>query len=163
MKKDKTTNIIFYGIGGQGVLKAAEVCAWAAHFEGYHVKKTEVHGMAQRGGSVESHIRFGKEVFSPMAPYKQIDYLVCLHPEEHERLKDMLKPGGVDLIHYTKEALNFLADKKIYINTFVLGVLSRYLPLKETSWIKALELIFSKKYFSENKEIFLQGRNRRVL
>ena len=50
---DKTYNITFGGTGGQGILKAAEICGWAAMFAGYHVKKSEVHGMAQRGGSVE--------------------------------------------------------------------------------------------------------------
>ena len=63
---DKTYNITFGGTGGQGILKAAEICGWAAMFAGYHVKKSEVHGMAQRGGSVESHVRFGKKVFSPI-------------------------------------------------------------------------------------------------
>jgi indolepyruvate ferredoxin oxidoreductase beta subunit len=52
---NKVYSITFGGIGGQGVLKASEICGWAAMFAGYHVKKSEVHGMSQRGGSVESH------------------------------------------------------------------------------------------------------------
>ena len=63
-----TTTILFYGIGGQGVLAAAEICARAALIEGHDVKKTEVHGMAQRGGSVESFVRFGTKVLSPLPP-----------------------------------------------------------------------------------------------
>ena len=62
--QQRTINILFCGTGGQGVLKAAEVCGWAAVYAGLHAKKSEVHGMAQRGGSVESHVRFGKEVIS---------------------------------------------------------------------------------------------------
>ncbi len=58
-RKTGTVNILFCGTGGQGVLSAAEICGWAALFAGCHVKKSEVHGMAQRGGSVESHLRFG--------------------------------------------------------------------------------------------------------
>lgn len=153
------TNIVFYGIGGQGVLKASEVCGWAALYEGYHVKKTEVHGMAQRGGSVESHLRFGKKVYSPLVPWGEVDFLVCVNSEEHERLKDMLRPGGVDLILYVRKAEELLADKKIFLNTFILGVLSHYLSLKESSWTQALERIFSMKHLQENIAIFHQGRN----
>ena len=72
---DRTVNILFCGTGGQGVLKAAEVCGWAAMFAGLHAKKSEVHGMAQRGGSVESHLRFGKKVFSPLIPKGRVDVL----------------------------------------------------------------------------------------
>jgi indolepyruvate ferredoxin oxidoreductase, beta subunit len=68
-KKQKlTVNVLFCGVGGQGVLKSAEVLGWAALLEGHHAKKSEIHGMAQRGGSVESHLRFGKEVYSPLIP-----------------------------------------------------------------------------------------------
>lgn len=63
MLKSTTINILFCGIGGQGVLTASEICGQAAMFEGYHVKKSEVHGMAQRGGSVESHLRLEKKFF----------------------------------------------------------------------------------------------------
>ena len=76
--KMRTTNILFYGIGGQGVLSAAEVCALAALNDGYHVKKSEVKGMAQRGGSVESYVRFGEHVISPLPEQGQVDILVCL-------------------------------------------------------------------------------------
>ena len=159
LTRHQVTNIVFYGIGGQGVLKASEVCGWAALFDGYHVKKTEVHGMAQRGGSVESHLRFGKKVFSPLVPWGEVDFLVCVNTEEHARLKNMLRPGGVDLIPYVRKAETLLADKKIFVNTLVLGVLSHYLPLKESSWLRALEAIFSTKSLSENLEVFRQGRN----
>src|SRR5512143_3007592 len=94
---DKTYNITFGGTGGQGILKAAEICGWAAMLAGYHVKKSEVHGMAQRGGSVESHVRFGKKVFSPIVQEGTADVLLCFHPEEHDRLKAFLKPDGRDL------------------------------------------------------------------
>jgi len=161
MKKSKSltiTNVVFYGIGGQGVLKAAEVAAWAALFDGYQVKKTEVHGMAQRGGSVESHLRFGKKVYSPLVPWGAADVIVCLNPEEHQRLSDMLCPGGIDLIEEVKAAEPQFADKKIFLNSFVLGVLSRHLNIKEESWLKAIEFIFRGKHFAENLQYFRQGR-----
>jgi len=76
---DQAFSITFGGVGGQGILKASEICGWAAMYAGYHVKKSEVHGMAQRGGSVESHLRFGKKVYSPLIPAGSADFLVCFH------------------------------------------------------------------------------------
>jgi len=159
MLKSKTLNILFCGIGGQGVLTASEVCGMAALFEGYHVKKSEVHGMAQRGGSVESHLRFGKQVFSPLIPKGGVDYLVCFDKEEGERLKNFLSPKGINLIQYLTKAQASLEDKR-YVNTYLLGVLSKYLPIKEENWLKALEQIFSTKNLAENKRIFLLGKSK---
>ena len=80
----KTYNILFCGIGGQGVLKASEVCGLAAIYDGYNAKKSEVHGMSQRGGSVESHLRFGSEVYSPLIPEGSADFLVSFFKDEHD-------------------------------------------------------------------------------
>jgi indolepyruvate ferredoxin oxidoreductase, beta subunit len=154
MNKSETMNILFCGTGGQGVLKSAEIMGWAAIFEGYHVKKSEVHGMAQRGGSVESHLRYGEKVFSPLIPKGKVDFLVSFHKDEHLRLKDFLKPEGKDLINYFEKGRHL----KIYLNTFLLGALSRYLSIKEENWLKAIDLVFSHKNFSENKKVFLEGR-----
>ena len=66
------------GLGGQGVLKASDIVAEAAFRAGLDVKKSEVHGMSQRGGSVTSDIRFGRQVSSPMMPPGEADYLVLL-------------------------------------------------------------------------------------
>jgi indolepyruvate ferredoxin oxidoreductase beta subunit len=157
MNKSKTFNIIFCGTGGQGVLKASEICAWAALIEGYHVKKSEVHGMAQRGGSVESHLRFGKQVFSPLIPKGEADYLVSFHKEEHERMKPFLKKSGTDLIKYLDKAEKCAKERK-FTNTYILGILSGYLPLEEKSWIEALKVVLSYKNLEANKEIFLKAR-----
>ena len=86
-----TINILFCGTGGQGILTAAEIVGLAAMYDGHHVKKSEVHGMAQRGGSVESHLRFGKEVFSPIIECGKADFLLSFEKGEHERMKFMLK------------------------------------------------------------------------
>ncbi|HOW35651.1 MAG TPA: 2-oxoacid:acceptor oxidoreductase family protein [Candidatus Omnitrophota bacterium] len=157
MKKIQITDVIFYGVGGQGVLTAAEVMGWAALLNGHHVKKTEVHGMAQRGGSVESFIRFGKQVYSPLPVDSHVDFLVCLHPEEHVRFKDNLKPRGVDLIKYLEKAREAVADKKQFTNTFMLGVLSHYLSIPESCWLTAMEKVFHRS-IEENKAFFAQGR-----
>ena len=138
-------------------MKAAEICGWAAMFAGYHVKKSEVHGMAQRGGSVESHVRFGKKVFSPVVAAGTADVLVCFHPEEHDRLKAFLKADGVDLTAYLEKAQAAIANPR-HLNVFLVGVLSAHLPIESDYWLKAIEAVFKKKYVEENKAIFLKGR-----
>jgi len=157
-KSNKTYNIILYGIGGQGTLKASEICAQAAFLEGYHVKKSEVHGMAQRGGSVESHLRFGKLVYAPLVPEFQADVLVCFYEGEHERLKHFLKKGGIDLISYLPQAEEFLKDNRRYLNTFMLGVLSCFIPISERCWLEAIDTVLAGKNTQKNKNIFLQAR-----
>lgn len=155
--KDKTYNVTFGGTGGQGILKAAEICGWAAMLAGYHVKKSEVHGMAQRGGSVESHVRFGKKVFSPVVAAGTADVLVCFHPEEHDRLKSFLRPEGIDLTEYLEKAKAAIENPRD-LNVFLVGVLSAYLPVKTDFWLQAIESVFKKKYVEQNKGIFLKGR-----
>src|SRR4030042_6853466 len=157
MNKKIIYNILFCGIGGQGVLTASEICGYAAIFDGYNVKKSEVHGMAQRGGSVESHLRFGEIVFSPLIPEGNVDYLVPFYKDEHERMKHLLKKDGVDLVSNLIEAENKISDVKL-INTYLLGVLSKYLPLKVDNWIKAINSVFTKMQ-DKNINIFLLGRN----
>jgi len=154
---DRVYSITFGGIGGQGVLKASEICSWAALFAGYHVKKSEVHGMAQRGGSVESHVRFGKRVFSPLVPTGGADFLVCFYKDECLRLSAFLKKDGVDLTSYLDRASQAI-DNPRGLNTCLVGVLSARLPIKEEFWLKAIETVFKGKGVEENKKIFLDGR-----
>ena len=157
MNKSEVINVFFCGTGGQGVLTAAEILGQAALLEGFHVKKSEVHGMAQRGGSVESHLRFGKKVFSPLIPKGKADYLVSFYKEETLRLKDYLGPQGVDLTDYLEKA-GHLEEGQKYLNTYLLGVLSTYLPIKESNWLKALEAAFFNKNFKENIAVFQKAR-----
>lgn len=157
MKIDKNINVIFGGIGGQGILKASELCGWAAMLAGFHVKKSEVHGMAQRGGSVESHLRFGEKVFSPLIEPKSADFLICFHREEHSRLKKFLRPGGKDLLKYLDAAEKSLENPKC-LNTFLVGVLSVYLPMSESHWKAAIARVFGEKIIQENTAVFFKGR-----
>jgi len=155
--KKKVYSITFGGIGGQGVLKASEVCAWAAMFAGYHVKKSEVHGMSQRGGSVESHVRFGRRVYSPLVSTGGADFLVCFHQEEHPRLLGFLAIHGVDLTSYLEKAEKAVENPR-GLNTCLVGVLSAKLPIKEEFWMKAIEAVFKGKGVEENRKVFLDGR-----
>lgn len=156
MSGNKVYNVLICGIGGQGVLTASEICGWAALYDNYSVKKSEVHGMSQRGGSVESHVRFGDDVMSPLIPVGNCDYLLSFYKDEHDRYEHFLKKDGVDLIEYLSKAQNEIEDKKL-VNTYLLGVLSKHLPISEESWLKAIETVFTR-FLDKNKDIFLKGR-----
>lgn len=94
-----------------------------------------------------------------MIPKGGADYLVCFDQREGARLKKILAPKGINLIQYLGKAQASLEDKR-YVNTYLLGVLSKYLPIKEENWLKALEQIFSAKNLAENKKIFLLGKSK---
>jgi indolepyruvate ferredoxin oxidoreductase beta subunit len=96
------TNVLLAGVGGQGVLLGSEVLAEVASLAGFEVKKSEVHGMAQRGGSVVSHLRFGAEVFSPLISRGAADYLVSFERLETLRYLDFLHAGSVVLVNNQK-------------------------------------------------------------
>ncbi len=95
----RTTNILVAGIGGQGVMTASEVLAQAALAKGHDVKKTEMAGMAQRGGVVTSHVRFGARVLSPSIPEGEADLLLGLEAAEAMRWCGHLRPGGVAVVN----------------------------------------------------------------
>jgi len=94
-----TTNFVLAGVGGQGTLLAADVVALVGMAQGLDVKKSEVHGMAQRGGSVNSHVRWAPTVHSPLIAPGEVDYVVCFERLEALRYAELLRPGGVLLIN----------------------------------------------------------------
>ncbi|MCL2484635.1 MAG: indolepyruvate oxidoreductase subunit beta [Endomicrobia bacterium] len=154
----KITNILFCGTGGQGVLTASEIASLAAMYDGFHVKKSEVHGMAQRGGSVESHVRFGENVSSPLMEAGQADFLVPFYKDEHDRLISYLSKDGKDLVDDLEQA-HLKCENKKFVNTYMLGRLSKYLNVSEASWLKALEVGFKGRFVEENRKVFLDARN----
>ncbi|HJV64826.1 MAG TPA: indolepyruvate oxidoreductase subunit beta [Geomonas sp.] len=91
---DKVTNILLVGVGGQGILLAAEILSETCMLAGFDVKKSEIHGMSQRGGSVVSHVRYGKEVFSPIVPEGEGDILFGFELMESYRSLPLLKEGA---------------------------------------------------------------------
>jgi indolepyruvate ferredoxin oxidoreductase beta subunit len=95
----ETTNILVVGIGGQGVMTATEILAEAAIALGHDVKKTEVAGMAQRGGVVSSHLRFGRRVLSPQIEPGTADLLLGFEAAEGMRWRHMLRPGAQALMN----------------------------------------------------------------
>ena len=158
MKKQTEYNITFGGIGGQGTIKASELVGWAAMYEGYHVKKSEVHGMSQRGGSVESHVRFGKKIFSPLVSPGQADFLLCFQGDEHYRLKPFLKADGIDLVGYLKPAVDMIENPR-HLNTALVGVLATYLPISNASWQKAMKTVFKPSILPGNKAVFMKAKS----
>jgi len=82
MKKNKNFNIIIAGVGGQGLITLTQILAQAALLENYDVKTSELHGLAQRGGSVETHLRFGKKVYSPLIDQAKADLVISLEIQE---------------------------------------------------------------------------------
>ncbi len=99
MSDNKVTNILVVGIGGQGVMTAAEVLSQAAINQGMDVKKTEVAGMAQRGGVVTSHVRFGDRVLSPAISEGEADIIVGFEPAEALRWIQWMRPSGIAMVN----------------------------------------------------------------
>ena len=95
----KTINVSLVGVGGQGILLTADLLARTAALSGMDVKKSEIHGMAQRGGSVISSVRFGSEVHSPIIPEGQSDVLVAFDRLEALRWAHLLAKGGKALLN----------------------------------------------------------------
>lgn len=92
------TNILLTGVGGQGILLAARIIASAARSAGFDVTTNEIHGMAQRGGSVTAQIRYGEEVLSPLILEGTADAIGALEPIEALRYSHYLKPGGSAIV-----------------------------------------------------------------
>jgi len=109
-----TTSVLIAGVGGQGVVLVSELLALAAMAAGEDVKQGEFHGVAQRGGAVFSHVRFGDKVHSPMAQLATVDYFLALEKLEALRYAHYLKPGGAVIINeHTVEPVR-LADQRPY-------------------------------------------------
>ena len=101
-KAREPMNVLIVGVGGQGVIMVSKALASLAQSKGYEVKQSEVHGMAKRGGSVFSHVRFGPQVWSPTIPKGEADILVALEWAEGLRWLSYLKPEAGIFICDTK-------------------------------------------------------------
>jgi len=106
-------NLLFAGIGGQGILLVAELTARAAIHAKFDAKKTEVHGAAQRGGSVVSHVRFSQKVFSPLVPTGEVDILLALEKLEGLRWAHYVRPGGLIVLNDEERMPQPMTEKKV--------------------------------------------------
>ncbi len=168
------TNIILSGVGGQGILTIAAVLDTAALNENLFIKQSEVHGMSQRGGAVQSHVRISdKEIFSDLIPEGKADLILSVEPMEALRYMPFLKKDGWlvtdseafintsnypeknDLFDQIKKHPNHVIINATEIakaignskvaNIVLLGAASAIIPLSEDSMIEAIKKLFQHK------------------
>lgn len=167
-------NIIIAGVGGQGILTIASIIDLAAMNLGLNLKQAEVHGMSQRGGAVESHLRISsKEIYSDLIPLGKADLILSIEPMESLRYLPFLSPEGIivtttepyenignypnidDLLNNIRmSAKHLLVDAKIIAqeaggsktyNIAMLGAASPYLGIETEELEKAIEIFFKRK------------------
>ena len=167
-------DIILAGVGGQGILSIATVIGYAAVESGLYLKQAEVHGMSQRGGDVQSHLRLSdKEIASDLIPYGKADLIISVEPMEGLRYLPYLKPNGwlitntspfVNIPNYPKEELlmaeiqaipNHIAldaaeiagnlGSKKAANMVILGAASPFMNIRYEMFENAIRFIFAKK------------------
>lgn len=156
---EKVTSVLLVGIGGQGVLKASDILARAAFLAGSDVKKSEIHGMSQRGGGVTSTVRFGDKVHSPLAPFGTASVMIALDRTEGEKYLDRLAPDA-KVFFQDDELVGALADARC-ANVALLGVAASTLGIPAEMWEKAIAREMKKRHVAMNVEAFGVGRGYR--
>ncbi|MBS3993765.1 MAG: indolepyruvate oxidoreductase subunit beta [Bacteroidetes bacterium] len=168
------TNIIIAGVGGQGILTISTILDMAAFNNNLHIKQSEVHGMSQRGGAVQSHVRISdSEVFSDLIPMGKADMIISVEPMELLRYLPYLKEDGwlitdaepfVNIPNYPelKELFEKIKSYPNHIivnateeakkigtskaaNVVMLGAASAFLPIKDDGLLKAITDLFNRK------------------
>jgi len=138
--KPKSLNFVLVGVGGQGTLLASDVLAELGMRLGYDVKKAEVHGMSQRGGSVVSHLRWGAQVFAPVIARGEADFLIAFEKLEAARFIELLRPGGTVLVNdYCIEPVTVNAGGPAYPgDESIRTALAQVTP--DAVWVKGFEI-----------------------
>jgi indolepyruvate ferredoxin oxidoreductase beta subunit len=131
----KVFNLLVVGYGGQGVLSLAEIIERAALKEGFDVKGVELHGLVQRGGSLECHVRFGEKIFSPMVRKGGVDLIIALEALE-----------GLRACYYAnKEKTIILTDKRVLSPSPIEDISSEELISKMEKFSKKVEVVEASK------------------
>ena len=149
----KTVNVLFAGIGGQGIILASDLLSEVAFRSGFDVKKSEIHGMSQRGGSVSGDVRFGEKVYSPMIPEGEADYLVVLSEDQVEVCRNMVNDNTVILT----PAILGDYDPGKSLNVAMLGALNAGLKLDKAIWFELLRGHFKGEVAEVNITAFEKG------
>lgn len=121
------TNIVFAGLGGQGILTVSDILAQAAFQSGYDVKKSDIHGMAQRGGSVTSDLRYGEVVYSPMIALGTAHYVIALDLTQVSYASRWLAPQGLLIAPDAVDSTSL--PNKRSLNIALLGLLTPHLTI----------------------------------
>lgn len=167
-KKHEVTNVVFAGLGGQGVIKASDILSDAAFYAGFDIKKSEIHGMSQRGGSVTSDVRYGDEVLSPMVPVGEAHYLVALDSTQVASSKHFLREDGVlitpDVFLKEGQDLDDLENdpetpiNRRNLNVALVGALSAFLDFSDAQWMEGLHRNLPSKLHAMNENVFAVGK-----
>ncbi len=181
------SNILMVGVGGQGIILAGNIFTAATMHAGFDTKKSEIHGMSQRGGSVFSHIRYGQEVFSPVIPEGGAHFVFSLELMEPLRWLDFvnretvlvssdkrINPANVDTypdgiaaeLKRIFSTIQIVDVKKLqskiasvtFLNVALLGVLSGFLDLPLPAWETAIGETVPRGTFDKNWSAFTHGR-----
>ena len=147
------TNVLFAGIGGQGIILASDLLSEMAFRCGFDVKKSEIHGMSQRGGSVSGDVRFGEKIYSPMIPRGEADYLVVLSEDQVEVCSNMVNENTVILI----PAVLGDFDPGKSLNVAMLGALNAHLKLDKELWFTLIRETFKGEAAESNIVAFERG------
>ena len=151
----KPMNFVLVGVGGQGTILASDVLAELGLRLGYDVKKAEVHGMSQRGGSVVSNVRWAEQVHSPIIAHGEADVLLAFEKIEAARFADWLRPDGLILVtDYSIVPVTTSASQAAYPTDAVLQQsLEKF--TQNTCWIKGVEIAESAGNFRSANVVML--------
>jgi len=182
-------NIVFAGVGGQGIVLASRIVARCAFLAGFEVKQSEIHGMAQRGGSVEGHVRFGPCVYAPSVHRGDADILAGFEELETLRHMEFLKSNGSVILNtrriipsggkesYPENVQEIFLEKGFRLfpvdcytiaknlgnqkaeNMVLLGAMSRLLSFEKEVWEKVIQSSVPASTIPVNLAAFFHGRD----
>jgi indolepyruvate ferredoxin oxidoreductase, beta subunit len=133
-------SFLLVGVGGQGTILASDVLAEVGLKLGYDVKKAEIHGMSQRGGSVVSNLRWAKQVFSPIVPRGTADVIIAFEKLEASRFAEFLRKGGIALVNDCAiPPVTVTSGSSVYPSDVTIqSVLSQY--VSDQVWVNGLDI-----------------------
>ncbi len=152
-------NLLVVGKGGQGVLFASEVISSLFIQKGLNVKKSEIHGLAQRGGTVVSHVRIGTLIYSPVIPKGAVDFLIVFDLKEQNHYQSYLKKAGIVITLNEKETTAF--NQKKGMN---LALVARFFKCYQQCFKSKNDLCFNNQqlYFFLEKALFLKRKQENI-
>ena len=153
---ETVVNVKFAGLGGQGILTCTDILGRVVFDLGNDVKKAEVHGMSQRGGSITSDLRFGEKVLSPMIPVGAADFLIVLGEDQIAPNEHFLREGGI-LVKPSDFDEEKLGNKRA-LNVALLGALSKHMDYSVEQWMSAIHQQFPERLIAANEQAFMLGR-----
>ncbi len=182
-------SVLFVGVGGDGIITASNVVAYACMFAGFDVKKSEIHGMSQRGGSVSASVRYGNKVYSPTDKMGSVQFMLATEKVEMLRwvrylnndsivvVNDRIVPiigqtidesnidGMIETVKVEKLIKRrFIKDanrlgNSRLVNTIILGLLSRFMGIDEKYFVEAIDQVLPEKLRTVNQSAFSYGLN----